>query len=157
MIQFHNHIKEINKSVDFDLLCCYVLLMQVLILELFVVNSPSNPHCSPVSSLASGKCLSTSTFIPIFQTSDIALTVLGVRSLYRASLLPFYCLLYLCHYYTGASWNRRAAQHYRCIALHCTPHTNYWSPLLYWWTYTAYNLRLMGMGMVFLVVVVRKN
>ena len=33
-IQFHNHMKDINKSVDFDLLCCYVLLMQVLILEL---------------------------------------------------------------------------------------------------------------------------
>ena len=40
LLQFQNHMREIMESVDSELLCCYVVLLHNLILELLLWNSP---------------------------------------------------------------------------------------------------------------------
>ena len=94
-VQFHKLVKYIKKNIDFNLLHCYELLLHILVLELSVVNSPSESHCSPVSTLGTGRCLSLATNVLTFNFFGHTIHSLDVRVLYRTVLLPFSCLIYL--------------------------------------------------------------
>ena len=61
LMQFHNHMKDSRKNIDSNLFHCNELLLRDLVLELSVVKFPSDPHCSPVSTLETGRYLSLST------------------------------------------------------------------------------------------------
>ena len=66
LMQFHNHMKHIRKNIDSNLFHCNELLLRDLVLELSVVKFPSDPHCSPVSTLETGRCLSLTTNVLTF-------------------------------------------------------------------------------------------
>ena len=94
-VQFHKLVKYIKKNIDFNLLHCYELLLHILVLELSVVNSLSESHCSPVSTLGTGRCLSLATNVLTFNFFGHTIHSLDARVLYRAVPLPFSCLMYL--------------------------------------------------------------
>ena len=125
LMQFHNHMKDSRKNIDSNLFHCNELLLHDLDLELSVVKFPSDPHCSPVSTLETGRCLSISTRILIFNFLGHTIHSLDVRVLYRAVLLPLCCLIYLCPLTalvpagTAAPHSATAASHTLHTA-HCT-------------------------------------